>query len=185
MPKAAKSRATITPAVIVFGTDKAKKLRAGWFSKGEAELAAKAAEANAFNILKITTEADRKLAAKLKPGRVHLSGDGFLPVAGRQIFAQLAAVVGVETGSKSSKASSVLGEIQYRGIPTSWDEIGVGHLVIAQESPKDGWYEAIVIARDGDRLKVRWRDYPKLAAFERPMFCIALPCPTPNNKQAD
>ena len=46
------------------------------------------------------------------------------------------------------------------GLPTSWDDIAVGHLVIAQESLDDGWWEAIVLARDGDMLTLKWRDYP-------------------------
>jgi hypothetical protein len=31
-------------------------------------------------------------------------------------------------------------------------------LVIAQESLEDGWYEAIVVERNGDMLNLRWRD---------------------------
>ena len=44
-------------------------------------------------------------------------------------------------------------------LPTSWDDIAVGHLVIAQEAKWDGWWEAIVLARDGDMLTLKWRDY--------------------------
>src|SRR5262249_46613237 len=33
-----------------------------------------------------------------------------------------------------------------------WNEIALGHLVIAQESAKDGWWEAIVIDRKVDTL---------------------------------
>jgi hypothetical protein len=45
------------------------------------------------------------------------------------------------------------------GLPATWDEIAVGHLVIAHEGVKDGWWEAIVLARDGDMLTLKWRDY--------------------------
>ena len=34
------------------------------------------------------------------------------------------------------------------GLPATWDGIAVGHLVIAQEALDDGWWEAIVLARD-------------------------------------
>ena len=48
------------------------------------------------------------------------------------------------------------------GLPRAWDEIAPGHLVIAQEALEYGWWEAIVLARDGDMLTLRFRDYPKL-----------------------
>lgn len=181
MSKTTKRSQTSTgPAVVVFGLDKARKKRAGWFSKDEIELATKAAKANSYHVVSIRDDADRRLAAKLKHGKVHQPGDGLLPIVGNQIFAQLAAVAGVEVASGDGKPNGAFGDIIYRGIPATWDEINTGHLVIAQESPKDGWYEAIVLERTGDRFKVRWRDYPKLPAFERPIICIALPRPTPS-----
>lgn len=45
--------------------------------------------------------------------------------------------------------------------PRNWLEIDVGHVVVAQESPTEGWYEAIVTAADGDMLTLQWRDYPR------------------------
>jgi hypothetical protein len=46
----------------------------------------------------------------------------------------------------------------------SWNEIAPGHLVIAQESAKDGWWEAVVIDRKADSLTLQFRDYhqPKI-----------------------
>src|SRR5262249_1402046 len=46
----------------------------------------------------------------------------------------------------------------------SWNEIAPGHLVIAQESAEDGWWEAIVIDRKADTLTLQFRDYsqPKI-----------------------
>jgi hypothetical protein len=46
----------------------------------------------------------------------------------------------------------------------SWNEIASGHLVIAQESAKDGWWEAIVVDRKADTLTLQFRDYdlPKI-----------------------
>ncbi len=45
--------------------------------------------------------------------------------------------------------------------PKTWEEIKVGSLVIAHESMVDGWWEAIVLEVNGDKLTVRWRDYPR------------------------
>ena len=64
-----------------------------------------------------------------------------------------------------------------RGLPGSWDEIGRGHLVIAQESLEYGWWEAIVLDRRGDSFTVQYRDYPHLPKFVRHRSGIALMSP--------
>ena len=59
--------------------------------------------------------------------------------------------------------------------PQNWQEIAVGQLVIAQETePSDGWWEAIVVAVDGDALILQWRDYPKLPKIKRHRTAVAL-----------
>jgi len=56
----------------------------------------------------------------------------------------------------------------------SWNEIASGHLVIAQESAKDGWWEAIVSDRKADSLTLRFRDYQTLPKIVRRRSAIAL-----------
>jgi hypothetical protein len=64
-----------------------------------------------------------------------------------------------------------------RGLPGSWDEIAPGHLVIAQESLANGWWEAIVLDRNDDMLTLQFRDYPRLPKFFRHRTAIALMSP--------
>jgi hypothetical protein len=64
------------------------------------------------------------------------------------------------------------------GLPATWDDISVGHLVIAHESAIEGWWEAIVLARDGDMLTLRWRDYQQPHVV-RHAGSVALLKPTP------
>ena len=71
-----------------------------------------------------------------------------------------------------------------RGLPRSWDEIAAGHLVIAQESLQYGWWEAIVLARNGDTFTLQYRDYPHLPKFVRHRSGIALMCPNDEAKPA-
>ena len=59
------------------------------------------------------------------------------------------------------------------------DNIAVGHLVIAQEAKWDGWWEAIVLARDGDMLTLKWRDYPWQPNVLRHAGSVALLKPGP------
>ncbi len=63
-------------------------------------------------------------------------------------------------------------------MPTTWDGIAVGHLVIAQEGKWQGWWEAIVLARDGDMLTLKWLedDLPKVV---RHAGSVALLKPNP------
>ncbi|MBR0703444.1 hypothetical protein JQ599_26310 [Bradyrhizobium diazoefficiens] len=65
------------------------------------------------------------------------------------------------------------------GLPRSWEEITVGHMVLAHESPDDGWWEAVVVQRDLDILTLRYRDAPKLPKFIRHINTVALVNPGP------
>ena len=58
--------------------------------------------------------------------------------------------------------------------PDSWEAIRVGDLVIAHESPEDGWWEAIVVAIEKDQLVLRWRDYARQPCVRRSRFDVAL-----------
>ena len=58
--------------------------------------------------------------------------------------------------------------------PESWEAIRVGDLVIAHESPEDGWWEAIVVAVENDQLLLRWRDYPRQPCVRRSRLEVAL-----------
>ena len=64
-----------------------------------------------------------------------------------------------------------------RSLPRSWGEIAAGHLVVAQESLEYGWWEAIVLARNGETFTLQYRDYPHLPKFVRHRSGIALMCP--------
>lgn len=65
------------------------------------------------------------------------------------------------------------------GLPRSWEEITVGHMVLAHESPDDGWWEAVVIKREDEILTLRYRDAPKLPKFIRHINTVALVNPGP------
>jgi hypothetical protein len=45
-------------------------------------------------------------------------------------------------------------------MPTSWDAIKPGHVVLAHDTLVDSWWAAVVVARTGDKITLRWRDYP-------------------------
>ncbi len=63
------------------------------------------------------------------------------------------------------------------GLPASWADIAVGHMVIAHEGQP--WYAAVVVGRDGDMLTLKWRDYPQEPNVIRHASSVALLKPNP------
>lgn len=125
-----------------------------------------------LTLAEVTTEPLAEVAKKLPAGRLYSNGKGFVPNVRRDLYAKLAAALGIPTGLS---AEAEMTPLVASGLPRTWDEIAPGHLVIAQESHEsDGWWEAIVIERDGDMLTLRWRDYPKQAKVVRHRDAVAL-----------
>jgi hypothetical protein len=59
-------------------------------------------------------------------------------------------------------------------LPRSWDEVAPGHVVIARETLECGWWDAVVIERNGDFVTVRYRDYPAVPPQVRHRSVVAL-----------
>jgi len=78
-----------------------------------------------------------------------------------------------ETSAPNSDPASSAPSVA-QGYPRDWDDVSVGHLVIAQANAEDGWWEAVVIAREGDMLTMRWRDYPGYPKFVQHRTAVAL-----------
>jgi hypothetical protein len=147
------------PDLIVLGIDETGGKRAGRFPVSQAKLVAKAAEAMNLTVGKADSAALAEIAKKLPTGRLYANGRAFVPPIRRDQFVKileqlLLAGQPVPAGSDRSADGQPA-----PGLPVTWDDIAVGHLVIAQEAAKDGWWEAIVVARDGDMLTLKWRDY--------------------------
>ncbi len=119
-----------------------------------------------------------ELAKKLPNGRLYATGRGFVPVVGRSLYGKIVEQLQLAGQPLPTDADQANAEQPAPGLPTTWDDIGPGHLVIAQEGAKDGWWEAIVLARDGDMLTLKWRDYQQPHVV-RHVGSVALLKPTP------
>ena len=136
-----------------------------------------------------------ELGMKLPPGRVYASGKAFVPNIKRGLHDELVAVLAQpgdtsqphklayppgQTPDDASADSAVrcVSPIT-SGLPRSWETIGVGHMVLVNESPVDGWWEAVVIKREEEILTLRFRDYPKQPTFIRHINTVALVNPGP------
>jgi hypothetical protein len=157
--------------MIMFGIDENKRPRAARFAVDEnLGVLAKAADAQDLIICEVKTGKRADLAQKLPVGRVQATGPAFVPYVRQDLYDKVVDAAGAdaEPPGKLPKADAV---------PRTFDEIAAGHLVIAQETPYWGWWEAIVVARDGDTLTLRYRDYPRLPKFQRQRTAVALLSP--------
>jgi hypothetical protein len=167
----------LSSALFVLGYDDQQKPRGARFVDANASLVAKAAELMDLNVYEAANGELADLAKKLPVGRLYSTGKGFVPNIRQTLYSQIiAALAGTPEAARGKKEDL---PIVASGLPKTWDEIGPGHLVIAQETLENGWWEAICTKRDGDMLTLRFRDYSKLPKFARHKSAVALICPEP------
>ena len=172
------------PDLIVLGRDEAGKPRAARFPAGHDNLVAKAAKAMNLTVCTAVGEDVAELAKKLPSGRLYSTGRGFVPAVGQSLYGKIVEQLRLAGQSVPVEAEQPNGEQSGTAqaapaLPANWDDIAVGHLVIAYDSVNYGWWEAIVLARDGDMLSLKWRDYPEQANVRRHAGSVALLKPTP------
>jgi hypothetical protein len=164
--------------LIVLGRDDDGKPRAGRFPGSQADLVTKAAKAMNLTVCKIDGAALVELAKKLPTGRLYATGRGFVPPVGRSLYGEIVEQLQLAGQPVPRDADQANSKQAAPALPTGWDDIAVGHLVIAQESIAVGWWEAIVLARDGDILTLKWRDYQQPNVV-RHVGSVALLKPSP------
>jgi hypothetical protein len=166
-------------AVVLFGVDETGKPKAATFEEKQASLATTAAQQMQLQIAPITNPALAEIAAQLPVGRIYSNGRGLVPYVRRDLYAKLITAAGqnlapgqspASTGGGSSSDSK--GGSGHR--PRDWDEIGPGDVVLDQEDLTEGWYAVIVVARKGDILTLRYRDYPRSPKFSEHRLTVAL-----------
>jgi hypothetical protein len=174
--------ATTYPApVVLFGIDSRGKPKGARFGAAFAGLAIKAASQLQLRVLPSNDPKVAELATRLPVGRVYATGRTFVLFIRRDLYDKLLAATSngnaeptrPPAGGSSGAPGSTSGGSP-PNLPRNWQEIAVGHLVIAQESLEEGWWEAIVLERNGDMLTLRWRDYPKQAKCVRHRDTVAL-----------
>ena len=163
------------PDLIVLGRDEAGKPKAARFPTGHDDIVAKAAKAMNLAVCKAEGEALAELAKKLPPGRLYSTGRGFVPSVGQGLYGKL--VEQLKLAGQPVPEPTDIAVPAAPGLPASWDKIEVGHMVIAAEGQP--WYAAIVLARDGDMLTLKWRDYPHEPNAIRHASAVALLKPNP------
>jgi hypothetical protein len=162
--------------VVLFGLDETGKPRAARFSSEHTDLAAKAAGLMNLTICYVNSAELATIAQQLPAGRIHANGRGLVLNVRRDLYDKL--IEATRPATKSDSENQGIGKpadnptetsapnsepaspAVAQGYPRDWDDISVGHLVIARDDADVGWWEAIVTDRAGDLVTMRWRDYP-------------------------
>jgi hypothetical protein len=175
--KSSNARPAATLPLIVLGFDEQQKPRGARFVDAKPDLVTKAADLLGFKVYEASSEDVAEYAKKLPLGRLYANGRGFVPNIRQSLYSDLVVILGQEPDAALSQNGDKDSLPAARGLPRSWDEIGPGHLVIAQEALEYGWWEAIVLDRQGDTFILQYRDYPHLPKFVRHRSGIAMMSP--------
>ena len=172
------------PAVVLFGRDETNKPHASCFTESEVAAAKRAAALMGMTLLPVSTDEQRALAAKVPRGRIFGTGRAFVPFIKAPLLQELesaAVKAGIDTkASRKARAWEPVGPREDApNQPKHWDEIGVGSIVLAATPPKFlDWFECVVIAVEGDELRLAFCDWPHQPPFVRPRSEVGLLHPT-------
>lgn len=176
--------------LFIFGQDKAGRHRGGRFLSTSEQIVRAAAEHGYL-------AADRppigfvELAMDMPLGHIDASGRPSLPTIKSELYyAVLWAYRQIEqlrqaelAGYVSSKLLSAVGVPEdrklhalptYPKMPSDWEAVDVGCLVLIHGGPEVGWWDAIVLDRSDDILKLRLRDDPEQGVFFRHRNAVGL-----------
>jgi hypothetical protein len=164
--------------LLVLGFDEQQKPCGARFDDAKPDLVAKAAQVMGLKVYKPSSPETAEVAKRLPVGQLYATGRAFVPNIRQTLYSDVLVALAAEPqqaaiGPDDDKASTPVA----RGLPGNWDEIAPGHLVIAQESLANGWWEAIVLDRKDDMLTLRFRDFPRLPRFFRHRTAVALISP--------
>lgn len=192
MTQKAKSFQSVTRPiahVVLFGLDENGKPKAARFSEPQADLATKAAAQLKLRVLPVSDATIAELAAKLPSGRVHANGKGFIPTIRHDLYSKLLEASGQPVEAQSAPINARANQPALKLAskrPPGWDEIAAGHIVIIQDDdPKDGWWEAIVIGVAADMLSLRWRANTRGRTLARHRNSVALMYPESATSSAE
>src|SRR4051794_23116924 len=99
-----------------------------------------------------------------RAGSFDASDRTFAPTVARDVFDKLS-----ELAKATNPAAAQAEDAAAKPIPrpANWEAITLSTVVLANEEPNEGWWEASVVGLDGDKLILRWLDSAREAGFTR------------------
>lgn len=186
-------------AIVVLGRDETAKAHASYFTADQTLQARTAAAAMGMMVLPISTAEQRALADQLPAGKIFGSGKAFVPFVKAALYDQLIAHIplkdqvrplrlvkadeptgGAEGGTADPAASTPTrpGKTPPMSMPADWSGIVPGSVVLANETPDEGWWAAVVVSTEGYLANLKWRDFPEAPSVVRPLTELALMHPS-------
>lgn len=188
--------------VIVYGMDKTGTLRAGWITKkkfGAVRRAASKMSMQRFVVRGLIAEyvVGRIAAARLDPTKtLHIREVSkavfneivqlaliidprrrLMPKLGADYLRLTQSLKPDELQELERQIVDIANERRLSRLPSGWNTIEKGSLVIANRRLGRGWWEATVIERIGDMLFLRWREHPDRPPSVRHRSTVALIAP--------
>lgn len=190
MGKQSEKKSADTPdQFFVFGVDSTGKPRGARFSDFNDRALKFALEIGMVGVHPASPEFTEH-AMKLPAGRLYASGKAFIPNIRRDAVEKLNKILS-SVGDESQQhrlsppnepTQNSTGELPIAsGLPTSWNSIEVGQVVLAEEDEvNEGYWACIVVKREADILTLRLRDFPKQRQqYVRHVAQVALIYPGP------
>jgi hypothetical protein len=197
--KSGKPSDTSNAQLFVYGLDEAGKPKGARFPATEADKVLPVATAMKLQSCQACSEEIAALGMKLPVGRIYARGRAFIPNIKRDLYDKL--LVALASGKEGhdhphtqgtaptstapgdgldapAETGAILPPLA-SGLPQNWESIAAGNMLLVDAGPGEGWWEAIVISRDGEILTLRYRDYPKVPKVERHISTVALINPRP------
>jgi hypothetical protein len=167
------------PIIVVLGVDVEHKPHASQFEQYDAPFVERAAELMSSHVIRVAPDNElHTVAAGLPLGKIFATGRAFVPFVSRVTFDKLTALVegGVAIEGRSAVESGPVYRMDEMVMAdaintanTLWAKIKVGTVVLAAADPElygPSWWEAVVVAIDGDDLTLRWMEDPTEERFE-------------------
>ncbi len=181
------------PIIVVLGVDVDHKPHGSRFEERDAPFVQRAAELMGFHVIHVAPENQElhALAAGLPLGKIFATGRAFVPFVSRVAFDKLATLVDgglrVEPRAAASplpvhRVAAMFTEDAADAANELWAKIEVGTVILAAADPElygQSWWEAVVVAIDGDDLTLRWVEDPTEEPFEVPRRDVGLRHPAP------
>lgn len=175
--------------LFVFGLDKLGRERGARFLSAT-EIAIKAATDDGYRAVSHPPLGFAETAMDLPLGQINPTGRFSIPTIRPELYrAIVSAHRQIEQlkyaelrGIASSQLLSAVGTQEAGGAevpayptkPASWEAVGLGDLVLIHGGPAVGWWDAVVVDRIEDILKLRLRDDPWQGVFYRHRNAVAL-----------
>ena len=168
------------PRLVLLATGAAGEPSGAWFEPIHQADLARAAARGGLHLVTVGAGWLRTLDPAVAMGQ--LLGPGRpapLPPLRRATYDALSALPGMVVQAPA-RSDGCLPSNGPRGpatkLQTSKRTLRVGSIVLASTVVEEGWFEAVIVAiQPGSELQLRWRDYPNLDPFTRPLAAVAVP----------